>query len=68
MNIKEELFKLRNRLLARGDIEEIKKQEEKEQNIPNDTIEVVKNEYTTFKKVDSMLRNLDDKVDNYINW
>ena len=68
MNIKEELIKLRNGLLARGDIEEIKKQEEKEQNIPNDTIEVVKNEYTTFKKVDSMLRNLDDKVDNYINW
>ena len=25
MNIKEELFKLRDRLLARGDIEEIKK-------------------------------------------
>ena len=68
MNIKEELIKLRNGLLARGDIEEIKKQEEKEQNIPNDTIEVVKDEYATFRLIDSRLRNLDDKVDNYINW
>ena len=33
MNIKEELIKLRNRLLARSDTEKIKKQEEKEENI-----------------------------------
>ena len=68
MNIKEELIKLRNELLARRDMEEIKKQEEKEQNIPNDTKESVKDEYTTFRKIDSRLRNLDDKVDNYIKW
>ena len=51
MNIKEELIKLKNGLLARRDTEEIKK----EQNISNDAIEVVDVEYTTFRNVNSRL-------------
>ena len=62
MNIKEELMKLKTGLLTRRDIEE------KEQNISNDTIKIVKDEYTTYRYINSRLRNLDDKVDNYINW
>ena len=62
MNIKEELMKLKTGLLTRRDIEE------KEQNIPNDTIKAVEDEYTTFRNINSRLRNLDDRVDNYINW
>lgn len=36
--------------------------------VENDTEEVVKDEYAIFRLINSRLRNLDDKVDNYINW
>lgn len=70
MNIKEELLKLKNGLLVRKDIDDIKNKSTKEENnIPEDTKkETLKGEYETYNLISARLRNLDDKVDNFINW